>query len=96
MSPEHITELARQIAARMDPDALLDADDVAAMLKYSRRYVAEKLAAAPGFPRAVRLATSGTQRGDPRWRRSEIVAYIGAHCDGATKRGGRPRGDTAL
>jgi len=36
-----IQGLAREIAVRMAPDALLDADDVAALLKYSVWYLVE-------------------------------------------------------
>jgi len=90
VSLSDITELARQIAMRMDPDALLDSADVGAMLKCEARYVAEEFSKAPGFPKPYRL-TKRSGRSQPRWKRSEIQAWIESHRNGATKRGGRPR-----
>lgn len=91
MHAEEIEDLARQIAARMDPDALLDAEDVAAILKCSPRYVTEQYVLATGFPKAIRLTGPEKRRSQPRWRRSEIMAWVDAHRNGATTRGGRPR-----
>lgn len=85
-----VTDLAREIAMRMAPDALLDSEDVAAMLKCEPRYVTEEFAKAPGFPKAIRL-TKRTGRSQPRWRRSEVQGWIDSHQNGASKRGGRPR-----
>lgn len=83
-------DLAREIAMRMDPDALLDSDDVGAMLKCPARAVTEDYARAPGFPKAYRL-TKRTGRSQPRWKRSEVQSWIDSHKNGATRRGGRPR-----
>lgn len=93
-NPDGIVDLARQIAARLDPDSLLDAEDVAAMLKCSPRYVREQYACAPGFPKAIRLTGPNERRGSPRWRRSDIMKWIDSHAYGASKRGGRPRNST--
>jgi hypothetical protein len=86
-----VAELARQIAVRMSPDALLDAADVAAMLKYEPRYVTEQLVLAPGFPKPIRLTGPEGRRGQPRWLRASITDWIASHAGGASKRGGRPR-----
>ena len=86
-----VEDLAREIAARLDPEALLDAKDVGAILKVSARYVSEQFAVAPGFPRAVRLTGPDGRRGKPRWHRSEIMRWISSHQNGSTKKGGRPR-----
>jgi len=86
----NVEALAREIAMRMDPDSLLDTSDVAAMLKCEPRYVAEEFAKSPGFPEAYRL-TKREGKSHPRWKRSEIQAWINSHSNGATKRGGRPR-----
>lgn len=83
--------LAREIAARMAPDALLDAEDVGAVLKCSARYVLEEYASAPGFPEAIRLTGPNGRRGKPRWRRSDVMTWVDSHAGGRTKRGGRPR-----
>lgn len=91
MTPEEIEELARQIAARMAPDALLNAEDVAAILGCTAKYVTAQYAVTPGFPAAIRLTGPGGRRSQPKWKRSAIVAWIDSHIEGRTKRGGRPR-----
>ena len=84
--------LAREIAMRMAPDALLDAEDVAAWFKVAPRYVTEELAKVPGFQKAVRVPRPGGGKGHPRWPRAQIAAYIDTLT--GTKpspAGGRPR-----
>ena len=48
-------ELARQIAARMPPEALLSAEDLGAMLGYPARYIGQTIILAPCFPVAIGL-----------------------------------------
>lgn len=91
MTPEEIEELARQIAVRMAPDALLDAKDVGALLKCTPRYVTEQFVLSPGFPPAIRLTGPEGRRSKPKWKRSDIMEWIDAHTGGRSKRGGRPR-----
>lgn len=91
MTEAEILALAREIAFRMAPDALLDAEDVGAMFKVSARYVTENLVTAPGFPKAIRIALADGRRSHNRWLRSDIIRYIASHRDGVTKCGGRPR-----
>lgn len=86
-----IEAIASDIAARLDPEALLDAKDIRDILKVAPRYVTEQYAAAPGFPKAVRLTGPEGSRGQPRWHRSDIMRLVDSHRDGASKRGGRPR-----
>lgn len=74
-----VQELAREIAARLSPDALLDSDDVGALLKCSARYVTEQLVMAPGFPKAIRLKGPSGRRGQPRWKRSAITDWVASH-----------------
>lgn len=85
-----IAELARQIAARLAPDTLLDARDVAAMLKCQPRYVTEQMSRAPGFPRAIRIAGPNGRRSNPRWQRSDIMEWIESQKT-PPRRVGRPR-----
>lgn len=62
------SELARQIAARISPEALLSAEDVGAMLGYPARYIRETITLAPGFPVAIRLRLDiEGKRSNPRW-----------------------------
>lgn len=91
MQADEVQDLAREIAARMAPDALLDAEDVAAILKCSARYITEQYVLSPGFPQALRLTGPDGRRSKPRWKRSDIMEWIDAHRDGRSKRGGRPR-----
>ena len=91
MQVEDVQSLAREIAARMAPDALLDAEDVAAILKCTAKYVTSQYAITPGFPGAIRLTGPGDRRSKPRWKRSDIMAWIDSHQGGRSKRGGRPR-----
>lgn len=86
-----VQALAREIAARMDPDALWDSKDVASYIKCAPRHVTEELAGTPGFPAAIRLPTKDGRRGQPRWRRSAIVKWVAACEQGRKPQGGRPR-----
>lgn len=91
MNSLEVEALAREIAMRMAPDALLEAADVGAMLKCSAEYVTEEFAHAPGFPRAIRLTRPNGRNGKPRWLRSEVVAWVESHRAGQHTRGGRRR-----
>ena len=86
-----VQALAREIAVRMAPDALLEASDVGAMLKCSPRYVLEHYVTAPGFPKPLRLTAAGGVRSKPRWLRGDLTKWIESHVGGQSKRGGRPR-----
>jgi predicted DNA-binding transcriptional regulator AlpA len=83
--------LARAIAARLAPQALMDAADVAAMIACDARYVTEQYAKAAGFPKAIRLRGPGDRRSQPRWSREDIVAWIQSHKESRNPVGGRPR-----
>jgi predicted DNA-binding transcriptional regulator AlpA len=86
------SELARQIAARISPEALLSAEDVGAMLGYPARYIRETIALAPGFPVAIRLRLDiEGKRSNPRWRRTEIEEWVAAHLSQRRTRSGRTR-----
>jgi predicted DNA-binding transcriptional regulator AlpA len=80
--------LAREIAARMDPDALIDTADIGSMVKRSARYVEEEYVPAPGFPKPVRLVGKSARKSHALWRRRDITAWIEAHGE---KKAGRPR-----
>ena len=83
--------LAREIAARISPDALVDMSDIAAMLRVAPRYVAERYVPAPGFPKPIRLTGTDGRRSHPKWFRRDIIAWLESHRDGKRKTGGRPR-----
>lgn len=90
----NLEELAREIAVRMAPEALLTADDVGALLGCTARYVRERFAELENFPKPIRFKLDHESYTQPRWKRSELYDYIEAH--GLTeiqhrKRSGRPR-----
>lgn len=80
MTPElQIDELAQAIATRLQPAVPFDrvlwtAAEAAAYLRVATRTVAERYAARPDFPTAIRLPTEG-RRGLLRWRATEIVKW---------------------
>ena len=86
-----VAELARALAAYIDPDALWTGDDVAAHLRRAPRYVTEKMAKAPGFPKAIRMPLADGKRGAPLWRRSAILEWVSRVEQGYKPQGGRPR-----
>lgn len=74
-----IQALAREIAAQLDPNALMNGDDLAAYFRCCRRQAVERIAKRKGFPTPV-------QRG--LWRRREVIEFANT----PAKRGpGRPR-----
>lgn len=89
-----VEALAGEIAFRLGPEGLLDAEDVAAMLKAPPQYVTEQFADAPGLPKAIRLTGPEGRRRKPRWHRADIGRWIASHGNGATKTGRRPRKET--
>ena len=90
-------ELARQIAARMSPEALLSAEDVGAMLGYPARYIRETIALAPGFPVAIRQRLdSDGKRNNPRWRRTDVEDRVTAHLAQRRTRAGQPCQQTCM
>jgi hypothetical protein len=86
-----IEALAREIAIRLDPLALWDSKDVAAALRCDPRYVTERYANVPGFPKAIRLPSPSGKLGHPRWRRIAIQNWVASLEAGRKPAGGRPR-----
>lgn len=85
-----IESLARAIANRLAPDGLLDAADVAALIKCSPRYLAEEVSLSPGFPKAIRFAGPNGRRSNARWQRRDVIEWIESQKTQPT-RVGRPR-----
>lgn len=59
----------------------LDAAAIGALIGYSGRHVAERIACKPSFPKPVRL-----DGGHPRWKVSEVLDWIEAQRDVVTGR----------
>lgn len=92
LSDAQIERLAREIAFRMAPDALLSVADVAAMLGLDNpRSVTEHMVTLPGFPKPIRWDTPSGGKSRPRWLRSDIAGWIAGHKAQGGSRGGRPR-----
>lgn len=53
---------------------LWDTTTIAERLKYTRRYVEEKIVARPDFPQPIRLFETAK----PRWVASEVIAWAEA------------------
>lgn len=87
----NIKELARHLGAIISDDALLDTEDVAAILKVTPRYVTESYVNAPGFPQPIYLTGVDGRKSKPRWIRRDVIEWIGKHATGRPSRGGRPR-----
>jgi predicted DNA-binding transcriptional regulator AlpA len=70
---EILQKLVGMLTAAAIPPKLrwLDAEGVGAMLGYSAQHVRERLACKPGFPKPSRPFG-----GQPRWRASEIDAWM--------------------
>ena len=81
---DELIAATKVIAIPMDA-RWLDAEGVAAQLSYKPRYVAETLAALPGFPKPLRVDGDG----HPRWLASEIDQWAKAQREAHN---GRPRG----
>ena len=60
---------------QIQTDELLEAADIAGMLKVNTRQVSERYAMLPDFPKAIRLPSLKGQ-GQRRWKRSEILAWL--------------------
>lgn len=56
-------------------DELLDAEDIAAMLKVKPRQVSERYSMQPDFPKPIRLPSAKGQ-GQKRWKRPEVLKWI--------------------
>jgi prophage regulatory protein len=82
--PSIIDDLAASIArhtARRIPLAvdLWGYAEIAAYLKMAHRHVSDRVATLPGFPAAIRIPTRGAGRGQPRYKASEVIAWVESH-----------------
>lgn len=55
---------------------LWDADFIADLLRVKSRYFQEHIAPVPGFPQAIRLPLARGGRTNPRWKATEVLAWI--------------------
>ncbi len=92
----NVEELARHIAFRMDPEALLTAEDIGVILNCTARYVRERFAGARGFPKPIYLPLSDGSFTNPKWRRSEIDEWIDEYGVTTLQRRGPKRGQRRI
>ena len=85
-----LAQLAREVAARLDPLSLMSLSDIGALTGYTAEYVTSSFVKADGFPAPLRLKKKGGVS-HPRRRRRDILAWIAAHEDVQPKKKGRPR-----
>jgi hypothetical protein len=87
---ERLEATARAQSIRVD-DRWIEAADIAAMLKFSVRHVAERVVCMPGFPEPLRFDGGGNRR----WNYAEVVDWIRTQQQAKNKRitrgGRRPR-----
>lgn len=83
---ELITKLAHALATQMRPSIpvaidLWDISMIAAFLKRSEAQVRERIACVPDFPKAIRLPSSTSVRGQPLYPASEVIAWTKKYQD---------------
>lgn len=70
-------QVAKHIAAMIDPDALWSLEDVGAFLQCSKS-AASQVTAIPSFPRPGRINKQG-KFSHPRWRAGDVKAWWQDH-----------------
>jgi len=81
-----ITKLATELAKHMRPAIPLDIDlwdiaTIAAYLKRSESVVRERMACLPDFPKAIRLPSTRSARGQALYRAREIIQWATRYQD---------------
>lgn len=80
LDAETIDQLAIIISSKIQPVYPVDIDiwsarEVAGFLKVSSQQVLKKYACLPGFPKTIRLPSTGVGNSHPRWRAKEVVNW---------------------
>ena len=83
---ELITRLAAELARQMRPPIPIEIDlwdiaTIAAYLKRSESVVRERMACLPDFPKAIRLPSTKTARGQALYRAREIIDWAARYQD---------------
>lgn len=87
----NLEALGREIAARLDEEALWDAKDCGAYFKRSARYFQARYASIKDFPEPIQLPTETGGKGQPLWPRREVIDWAMTHRPLQQARPGRPR-----
>jgi len=81
---EFIQKLAAALAAKLQPPIpvsidLWDVATIARVLKRSESMVRNRLICLPDFPKAIRLPVASGGRGQPLYRATEVLKWIGKY-----------------
>lgn len=81
-----IQKLALALAAQLQPPVpvqidMWDVATIARVLKRSETQVRSRMICLPDFPKAIRLPVAGGGRGQPLFRASEVLAWVGKYQD---------------
>lgn len=81
-----IAQLAAELARQMRPPIPVEIDlwdiaTIAAYLKRSEAVVRERMACLPDFPKAIRLPSTKTARGQALYRAREVIAWAAGYQD---------------
>jgi hypothetical protein len=85
-----VIELDKRIKAAIPIEhALWSTKEIGEYLQRPAQVVRERIACLPGFPESIRLPNlDGKGTTFPRWKASEVIAWVESHQGGKT---GRPR-----
>jgi len=83
---EMIQQVAAAIAAQLQPPVpvqidMWDVATIARVLKRSETQVRNRMICLPDFPKAIRLPVAGGGRGQPLYRATEVLDWIGKYQD---------------
>lgn len=83
---ELIQRLAAALAAQLQPPVpvqidMWDVTTIARVLKRSETQVRNRLICLPDFPKAIRLPVAGGGRGQPLYRATEVLEWVGKYQD---------------
>jgi len=81
-----IARLATELAKQLRPALLIEIDlwdiaTIAMYLKRSESVVRERMACLPGFPKAIRLASTRSARGQALYRAKEVIQWAARYQD---------------
>ncbi|PRE90143.1 hypothetical protein [Burkholderia gladioli] len=87
-----VSELDRRVKAPVPLDiALWSTKEIGEYLQRPAQSVRERIVVLPGFPAPIRLPSGENGRSFPRWKATEVIAWVESHQNGRGGRGGRPR-----
>ncbi|WP_244127586.1 hypothetical protein [Burkholderia gladioli] len=98
--PASVSDLVEQIVSELEhrlkatvplENALWSTKEIGEYLLRPAQSVRERVVVLPGFPAPIRLPSGEHGRSFPRWKATEVIAWVESHRNGRSARGGRPR-----